>query len=79
MTTAVNEEPIRAAALAWLQEVTLGGTVPATREQLANDFHVLGQRFPLIDRGRGIRKPAGWHAALSIMTALAGRNPPRRL
>lgn len=70
MTTAVNEEPIRAAALAWLQEVTLGGTVPATREQLANDFHVLGQRFPLIDRGRGIRKPAGWHAALSIMTAL---------
>jgi putative restriction endonuclease len=66
----VNEEPIRAAALAWLQEVTLGGTVPATREQLANDFHVLGQRFPLIDRGRGIRKPAGWHAALSIMTAL---------
>jgi putative restriction endonuclease len=70
VTTAVNEEPIRAAALAWLQEVTLGGTVPATREQLANDFHVLGQRFPLIDRGRGIRKPAGWHAALSIMTAL---------
>ncbi len=70
MTGTLDEEAIRAAALAWVQDVTLGGTVPVTREQLANDFHIAGQRFPLVDRGRGIRKPAGWHAALSIMTAL---------
>jgi putative restriction endonuclease len=70
VTAPPNEEAVRAAALAWLQDITLGGTVPVTREQLANDFRVAGQRFPLVDRGRGIRKPAGWHAALSIMTAL---------
>jgi putative restriction endonuclease len=69
VTAAVSEKAIRAAALVWLQDVTLGGTVPVTREQLANDFHVAGQRFPLVDRGRGIRQPAGWRAALSIMTA----------
>jgi putative restriction endonuclease len=65
---AAEEGEIRAAALAWLQEVTLGGSVPVTREQLANDFYHAGERFPLVDRGRGIRKPAGWRAALSIMT-----------
>ena len=68
MTAALDEVSVRAAALVWLQEVTLGGTIPVTREQLANDFHVAGQRFPLVDRGRGIRKPAGWRGALSIMT-----------
>lgn len=43
--------------------------MPITREQLTNDFYVSGGRFPLVDRGRGIRKPQGWRAALSIMTA----------
>jgi putative restriction endonuclease len=70
VTGALDEVAIRAAALVWLQDVTLGGTVPVTRDQLANDFHIAGLRFPLVDRGRGIRKPAGWRAALSIMTAL---------
>lgn len=65
----MHEEAIRAAALAWLADVTLGGTVPISRAQLANDFYVAGERFPLVDRGRGIRKPQGWRAALSIMTA----------
>lgn len=65
-----DDEVVRAAALMWLNGVTLGGTLPITREQLANDFVFSGQRFPLIDRGRGIRKPLGWRAALSIMTAL---------
>jgi putative restriction endonuclease len=69
VTAALDEVSVRSAALLWLQKVTLGGTVPVTREQLANDFHVAGHRFPLVDRGRGIRKPAGWRAALSIMTA----------
>jgi putative restriction endonuclease len=73
-----EETTVRAAALAWLQERTLGGTLELTREQLANDFHIAGARFPLVDRGRGIRKPAGWRAALSIMTAApkSGRARP---
>ncbi len=69
MTTSAEESAIRAAALAWINDVTLGGTVSISREQLANDFQVNGTRFPLVDRGRGIRKPQGWSAALSIMTA----------
>lgn len=64
-----DEERIRAAALAWVTEATLGGTEPISRERLANDFLVDGSRFPLLDRGRGIRKPQGWQAALSITTA----------
>jgi len=51
--------------------------VPVTREQLANDFIIAGQRFPLIDRGRGIRKPIGWRAALSITTAAPKSGQPR--
>ncbi len=51
--------------------MTFDGEVPVTREQLTNDFSVDGVRFPLVDTGRGIRKPAGWDAALSILTAVA--------
>lgn len=69
MTAFADEIAIRAAAMLWLQDVTMGGTLTVTREQLANDFSFAGERFPLVDRGRGIRKPAGWRAALSIMTA----------
>jgi len=66
---AVTEDAIRSAALAWLFAVTHDGELPASRDQLANDFVVDGVRFPLLDRGRGIRKPQGWTSALSIMTA----------
>ncbi|WP_448627691.1 HNH endonuclease [Geodermatophilus sp. URMC 64] len=69
MSNALPEEHVRAAALAWLSQVTLDGTVPVTRAQLRDDFHVGGTRFPLVDAGRGIRKPRGWSAALSILTA----------
>jgi putative restriction endonuclease len=73
-----EQDAIRAAALAWIHRVTLDGGVPITREQLANDFLVAGERFPLVDRGRGIRKPIGWKAALSITTAAPkrGQVPP---
>lgn len=77
MSSEVIDEPIRAAALAWIDRVTLGGTVPVTRDQLANDFEVDGRPFPLVDRGRGIRKPLGWSAALSIMTAVPKSGHPR--
>jgi len=70
------EFAIRDAALAWLQGVTQDGTVAVTREQLANDFQFAGERFPLIDRGRGIRKPLGWHSALSISTAATPPGKP---
>jgi putative restriction endonuclease len=67
----------RAAALVWINDITLSGTIPITREQLANDFIIDGRRFALVDRGRGIRKPAGWDAALSIMTAAPKSGQPR--
>jgi putative restriction endonuclease len=76
--TAVSDpEAVRAAALAWLARVTMAGQVEVTREQLANDFTVGGARFPLIDRGRGIRKPLGWDAALTITTAVPKSGRPR--
>src|SRR4051794_36176392 len=73
-----DHEQLRAAALAWLDERTLGGTVPISRDELANDFTFAGHRFALVDRGRGIRKPEGWRAALSILTAVpkSGRLRP---
>lgn len=77
MAVLADEQAIRGAALTWLHGATLGGTVPISREQLANDFQVGGDRFALIDRGRGIRKPAGWSAALSITTAAPRSGRPR--
>ncbi|HVN13140.1 MAG TPA: hypothetical protein VMT69_13675, partial [Kineosporiaceae bacterium] len=78
MTTAGDPLAVRAAALAWLADVTMDGQVEVTRAQLANDFTVDGVRFPLIDRGRGIRKPQGWDAALTITTSVpkSGRSHP---
>lgn len=64
-----DENAVRAAAVAWVRRTTLDGELDITREQLAGDFSVAGVRFPLVDRGRGIRKPAGWRSALSILTA----------
>lgn len=69
MTPIFAEDAVRAAAIQWVRGVTMDTMLSITREQLAGDFAVGGVRFPLIDRGRGIRKPAGWGAALSITTA----------
>ena len=77
MSSPLAEERVREAALSWLEDITLGGKLPLSREQLANDFTVDGVRFLLIDRGRGIRKPAGWLAALSITTAAPKRGRAR--
>jgi putative restriction endonuclease len=63
------EERIRSAAFEWLSTITLDGTIPVSREQLRDDFYVDGSRFPLVDAGRGIRRPRGWSAALSMLTA----------
>lgn len=72
-----GEAYVRAAAIDWLRGETADGTVPISRERLANDFWLGGQRFPLVDRGRGIRKPLGWNSALSILTAVPKNGVPR--
>jgi putative restriction endonuclease len=77
VSQAGTDDVVRSAALAWIEKITLGGALPVTREQLAHDFHIDGARFALVDRGRGIRKPAGWQAALSIMTAVASTGGQR--
>lgn len=61
---------MRDAAIDWVRRRSFDGTVPLERSQLANDFTVDGVRFPLVDRGRGIRKPFGWASALSILTSV---------
>jgi putative restriction endonuclease len=65
----MDEDAMRAAAIEWVHQRSLDGTVPVSRDALANDFYIGDTRFPLIDRGRGIRKPLGWSTALSILTA----------
>lgn len=70
MAGPLDEDAVRAAALDWIRRRTLEGTRPITREELATEFQIGGTRFPLIDRGRGIRTPSGWSAALSIVTAV---------
>jgi putative restriction endonuclease len=77
MVEALPEGEVRSAALDWIRLVTLDGQVSVTRDQLANDFILQGQRIPLIDRGRGIRKPRGWDAALSISTSAPSGGRPR--
>lgn len=77
MVGAGDPDAIRAAALQWVRQVTMDGRLSVTRDQLANDFTVGGVRFPLIDRGRGIRKPASWDAALSIVTSVPASGRPR--
>lgn len=60
------EERFRAAAFAYLdQEASANGLV--TREQLAS-FRFEGHDIPLIEAQRGIRKPSGFEAAISILT-----------
>lgn len=69
VVSSFDEDTVRAAALDWVRARTADGCDPITRDELANDFTVNGTRFPLVDRGRGIRRPVGWRAALSIVTA----------
>lgn len=73
MAAPLDEKVVRSAAIEWVRRRTQDGTIPITRSELANDFWINGARFPLVDRGRGIRKPAGWNCALSILTSVAKR------
>ncbi|WP_178358689.1 hypothetical protein [Mycolicibacterium hippocampi] len=62
-----EERRFRDAAMAWLAARAEKGHRRIPYGELA-DFEFEGLRVPLMDRQRGIRKPAGFHAALSIRT-----------
>lgn len=72
-----RELAIRLAAAAWLDAERARGREMWTQRQLA-DFRFQGEPLPLMDRQRGIRKPASMAAALSIRTVFTeagGRRP----
>jgi putative restriction endonuclease len=68
---------LRQAAMEWLQARDRGGLELTTSQELAQ-FHFEGQRVPLVDPQRGIRKPAVLDAALSFRTTYTppGQTPP---
>lgn len=62
-----EDTALRADAIRFLELRTNDGAIPITRAELA-EFTFKGEPFPLIDRQRGIRKPAVLRSALSIST-----------
>jgi len=72
-----DEIELRREAMAWLALRTNDGRDAISRAELIS-FTFRGERLPLIDQGRGIRKPRDCQAALSIMTVhtAAGRERP---
>lgn len=71
------EQRLRESAMAWLDERNGSGAHLFRFEELA-EFTFDGRRIPLMDRQRGIRKPAHTTAALSIRTTYTppGQVPP---
>lgn len=79
MVDRAREDRIRHAAMAWLDMFRASGAVAFRFEDL-NAFTFDGVRVGLMDRQRGIRKPAQLAAALSVRTAYTppGEVPPYR-
>lgn len=77
MTAAAYEESVRAAAMAWLDELDPDKSRVFRRDELAT-FTFAGRRIPLVNPQAGIHKPAGFAAALSILTTFTrpGETPP---
>ena len=71
------DDRLRAAAIAWLDERQREGRSTLRYDELAQ-FTFEGRRVPLMDRQRGIRKPAALDAALSFRTTFTppGQLPP---
>lgn len=67
---------LRQAAMEWLDRRCTPDRPTVTRAELMG-FRFDGRRVPLVDRGRGIRKPEGFSAALSIMTTFPKPGRPR--
>lgn len=72
-----EERQFREVAMAWLEERKNQGQSRFSYAELAAYMHK-GVRIPLMDRQRGIRKPAAFQAALSMRTAYTppGRQKP---
>ncbi|MFC6421950.1 HNH endonuclease [Ornithinimicrobium tianjinense] len=62
--------------MTWLTVRSNDGADPLPRHELES-FHFEGERVPLIDRQRGIRKPAILEAALSIITVYRAEGTTR--
>jgi putative restriction endonuclease len=69
-----DSRELRNHAMTWLDS----RPTPQIDFMWTSGFEYLGQRVPLLDRQRGIRKPAGMEAALSIRTTFTppGKVPP---
>jgi putative restriction endonuclease len=67
-----QDERLRATAFAYLSSLTARSGGVVTRAELES-FMFEGARFPLIERQRGIRKAAGFDAAVSLMTTFVTR------
>lgn len=67
MLSLTEELELRREAMAWLAVRTHDGADAISRAEL-EQFRWRGERFTLIDRNRGIRKPAISRFALTIMT-----------
>ena len=67
MLTVVEPAGLREAAISWVQMRTDDGRDPLTRDEI-QDFEFSGEQFKLQSTQQGIRKPAGFTAALSIQT-----------
>ena len=67
-----RDERLRASGFAYLRSLTARSGGVVTRAELES-FTFEGARFPLIERQRGIRKAAGFDAAVSLMTTFAER------
>lgn len=72
MKSSPVEAELRRAAMEWLDER------PSLRVDYSwlTTFEYEGKRVPLMDRQRGIRKPAGLEAALAIRTTFTAPNEP---
>lgn len=71
-----RELAVRQAAMEWLSLRTRDGLEPIDSESL-REFEFEGQRLPLLDAQRGIRKPASLSAALSIRTVYRAEGATR--
>ena len=68
MWSAERDARLRREAMAWLAIRTHDGADPLTSTAILEEFSFDGERFSLMDRQRGIRKPAVLSSALSIRT-----------
>jgi putative restriction endonuclease len=74
MASPLSSLPLRETAMRWLDHRRTDLVTHSTLAQFEYDGH----RVPLLDRQRGIRKPASMDAALSIRTVYTepGQVPP---